>query len=302
MKRYLKLQIFVLLFTTLSLCAQSYTALYRVTGTRNYVPMKIELPLPNNWEIRQSSDPKNADTLATKEKGIAVRMEFFDLTNTNDKEYIQTMLRYGYTHSVVNNRNILTQEEKLNDGGMYLNVRMILGQKALYIPVFPPKGKSLSSLSTEISELTHIIASIKLSSAPDEKALKKATKSKYDAIKKEIDDALSDATLISTAGSLKKVHSFCRTLDVIPFKYSQDKEVPQSVKDYANNASDLCEGKLYASALTKHLQTQGNSICKDINIALQDEFFIKAGLRKSGDIKLWEKLQLQYKTTCPKGK
>lgn len=298
MKPYLKIQILVLLFTTLSLCAQSYTALYRVTGTRDYVPIKVEITLPNNWEIRKSTDPTRADTLATKQKGIALGMEFSDLGHLDDKKYIQKMVGYGYTHSTVDNQNILTQEDEAYGGGKYLNVRMTLGEKSLYAPVFPPKGESLSSISTEISELTHILAGIKLSSSPDAISVKKVIEKKYDAIKHEIDTELAHTTLIDDEGKLKEVDSFCLSLNVIPFKYSQDKKAPQSLKDYANNAISMCKGKLYTSALTKHLATKGKASCSELKNAFTYDFFIKSALRESGDIKMWEKLQKQYKNTC----
>jgi hypothetical protein len=294
----IKIFAFLMLLACTNLIAQSYTALYNVKGTRDYVPLKAELTLPDNWEIRKSNNPKRSDTLANKTKGISTGISIFDLGHQSPEQYLKKMVEYGYKQSTVDGKNMIIQISKDNVGKEYLGMRMVFGKKTLSTTVFPPKGESLSSLSAEIEELKHILTSINLSSAPDERAIAEVKKRKYADIKKEIDKELASTTLINDDANLKDVHSFCLSLQVIPFKYSQDKKAPQSIKDYAKNAIDMCKGKLYTSALTNHLKTKGKTSCSQLKKAFDDDFFIKGALRKSGDEHMWDTLQREYKTAC----
>lgn len=294
----IKIFTFFMLLACTNLIAQSYTALYNVKGTRDYVPMNIELMLPKNWEIRKTQDPKRSDTLATKDKGIVTGITFFDLGHQSAEQYIKKMLGYGYKHSTVDGHDMVIQIQKDNNGVEYMGMRMILNDKTLSSTIFPPKGESLSSLGTEVEELKHILASIKLASVPGAKAIETVQKKKYKNIKQEIDMALTNATLINDEGKLETVSSYCMGLQTIPFKYSQDKTAPQWIKDYANNAITQCKGKLYAGALTKHLKKEGKTSCASLKQAFADDFFIKGALRDTGDSKMWDTLQSDYAKVC----
>ena len=290
---------------TSSLFSQEFLAGYTVTGTRTQVIMPIDITLTSNWDIYKSEDKRYpTDTLFTKKKSVYGRLGFSELAHGTAASYIEKMVSYGYTKHTINNREIITQKSEAQDGSTYYNIRMAFDKPKklfLFVPMFPYNDFKGSSLEDELKELVSILSTVKISTVPNAKnnvTVKNAESQKYVDIQKEIDNELAIATLVSKKGKLKDVHSFCRSLDVIPFKYSQDKKAPQSLKDYAKNAIDMCKGKLYTSALTNHLKTKGKTSCLELKKAFSDDFFIKSALRKSGDSKMWDILQKQYNTTC----
>jgi len=296
--------IFCIALTT-TLMSEEFFAGYTVHGTRTQVMMPIDITLTSNWGIYKSENKQYPqDTLFTQKKSVYGRLGFSALTQGTASSYIDDMVSYGYTKHTINNKIIITQKVKNHDGSSYYNVRMAFEKPKnifLFVPMFPYDDFKNTSLKDELQELVTILSTIKINTIPNNKnniAVKNAEDKKYADIRKEIDNELTIATLMDDEGKVKDVHSFCRSLDIIPFKYSQDKNVPQSLKDYANNATSLCKGKLYTSTLTKHLQTEGSSSCKNIQVVFQDDFFIKSELQRSADSKMWATLQTQYKKTC----
>jgi len=290
---------------TSSLFSQEFLAGYTVTGTRTQVIMPIDLTLTSNWDIYKSEDKRYpTDTLFTKKKSVYGRLGFSELMQGTAASYIEQMVSYGYTKHTINNRDIITQKSETRDGSTYYNIRMAFDKPKklfLFVPMFPYDDFKGKSLEDELKELVSILSTVKISTVPNAKnnaAVKNAKSQKYANIQKEIDNELSTATLIDDDGTLKDVNSFCLSLNVIPFKYSQDKKAPQWIKDYAHNAISMCKGKLYTSALTKHLKTKGETSCSEVKKAFSDDFFIKGALRKSGDLKMWDTLQKQYNNIC----
>jgi hypothetical protein len=292
---------------TTSLFSQEFIAGYTVVGTRIQVIMPIDITVKNNWDIYKSEDERYPeDTLFTKKKSVYGRLGFADLSQGTASSYIEKMVSYGYTKHTINNRTIITQKAEAHGGGSYYNVRMAFDKPKklfLFVPMFPYDDFKGTSLEDELKELVTILSTIKLGTIPNRKnstAVRNAETSKYENIKKEIDKELASTTLINDDANLKDVRSFCLSLQIIPFKYSQDKKAPQSLKDYAQNAISMCKGKLYTSALTNHLKTKGKTSCSELKKAFDDDFSIKGALSKSGDAKMWDSLQKQYKTTCTK--
>jgi len=290
---------------TSSLFSQEFLAGYTVTGTRTQVIMPIDVTLSSNWDIYKSEDKRYpTDTLFTKKKSVYGRLGFSELVKGTAASYIEQMISYGYTKHTVNNHEIITQKSEAQDGSTYYNIRMAFDKPKklfLFVPMFPYNDFKGSSLEDELKELVSILSTVKISTVPNAKdnvAVKNAELQKYVDIQKEIDNELAIAKLVNKKGKLKDVHSFCRSLDVIPFKYSQDKKAPKWIKDYAQNAISMCKGKLYTSALTKHLTKECASSCSSLKKSFSDDFFIKGALRKSGDIMMWNTLQEQYKNIC----
>ena len=307
-QRLIDKKIFIILCgitLTSSLFSQEFLAGYTVAGTRTQVIMPIDITLTDKWDIYKSEDKRYpTDTLFTKNKSVFGRLGFSDLGHGTAGSYIEQMVSYGYTKHTINNRDIITQKSKARDGSTYYNIRMAFDKPKklfLFVPMFPYDDFKGKSLEDELKELVNILSTVKISTVPNAKnseVVKNAESQKYADIQKEIDNELATATLIDDDGTLKDVNSFCLSLNVIPFKYSQDKKAPQWIKDYAHNAISMCKGKLYTSALTKHLSKQGASSCSALRQSFSDDFFIKGALRKSGDIKMWDTLQKQYKNIC----
>ncbi len=301
-----KIFIFLCCITlTSNLFSQEFLASYTVTGTRTEVIMPIDITVTSNWDIYKSEDKRYpADTLFTKKRSVYGRLGFSDLGHGTVASYIEQMVSDGYTKHTINNREIITQKSKTRDGNTYYNIRMAFDKPKkifLFLPLFPYDDFKGKSLEDELKELVSILSTVKISTVPNAKnnaAVKKAKSQKYADIQKEIDNELATATLIDDDGTLKDVNSFCLSLHVIPFKYIQDKKAPQWIKDYAYNAISMCKGKLYTSALTKHLSKQGASSCNSLKKSFSNDFYIKGALQESGDIKMWDTLQEQYKAIC----
>jgi hypothetical protein len=297
MKKMKKLLLFSLLFTT-TLFADKFNAILDIQ--RVAIPMKIHIEIPSNWTIGASSDAsKYSDFLYTKKRSVYMRIGFTKLGNISTKERYEKEIVSDYEKHVVNDKTIYT---KTGNGARYIDVRMMLSvgeeKLGLYIPMFPYIGFDKSSLESELNELVQILSTLNVTSLPGAETLKKVKEAKYTRIKKEIEHELSSAILIKDDGTLKDVHSFCRSLDIIPFKYSQDKKAPKWIKDYVSNAITQCKGKLYTGALNKYLNTKGKSSCPSLKIAFEDDFFIKSELRKSDATMMWNNLQEQYKKIC----
>ena len=292
-----KLFLLTILFSA-ALFAEKFNAILE-SGTVA-IPIEIQIDIPSNWIIGPSSDAsKYSDFLYTRKQSVYMRLGFTKLNNISTEELFSEKIAIDYKKHVVNNKTVYTRTD--NDSS-YIDVRMIVTIKnenlGLYIPMFPYEDFEGKSLEKELNELVQILSTLSISSLPGEDASKKAKDAKYKNIKQEIDMELMNATLIDDEGKIETVDSYCMGLQIIPFKYSQDKTAPQWIKDYANNAITQCKGKLYTGALTKHLRKEGKTSCASLKEAFADDFFIKGSLRDTGDSKMWDTLQSDYAKIC----
>jgi len=296
-----KILLSLLLTCTLHLHAEKFVVGYTMQSS-TAVPATIEINLPKKWLISKGADNNQTlDALYNKKQSVYMRMTLMDLDGQKPQEYLEQMVnKFNYKKHTIDAHTIISEKSEAY-GGVFYNIRTILDHTPpllLSTSMYPyPKYKD-ASLESELEEVLQILATSNIASMPSNDNMQKAKDAKYQAIKKEVDTALSKTTLIDEEGKLEDVNSFCMSLETIPFKYIQDKKAPQWIKDYTKNGINLCKGKLYTGALIKHLDKEGKASCTSLKVVLDDIYFITPALRKTGDIKMWDTLQTKYKKIC----
>ena len=116
-------------------------------------------------------------------------------------------------------------------------------------------------------------------------------------VKQSLDNKLLKIEEYAKVGKAKKFPYCCASTDSSLLKYTFP-NAPQELKEYYDNAKNICYGRLHILALENKLNTDEKTDCKKIEVTLQINH-IKSYLKKSKDMIIWEDFMKKYKDACP---
>ena len=258
-------------------------------------PLKVELTLPNNWYIYPSKTPESTgDYLITKDQSVYMIIRLAEWGNYTPKTYANLQSSNGYSELAVNGNIVFTKEILEARRRFEMNYFIESKKTAISTTLSLYDDHLEKNIDNELKQVATMLSNAKVTFN-----LKNSNQAnpKIASSKKSVDATLIKITQYAKNGELKRFPTICAKVDSHLLKYTFPK-APQEVKDYYNNAKNLCRGKLHTQALLATLNNEGVSVCRRMEVKLQTNR-IESFINKTNSSKIWNSFMANFKQLCP---